>query len=366
MSRAPAESPGGRRHALVATALVIGVALLILPVVFADGRRLLEIVSGVRPSSLAGLCALTLLSYGAMSRSYQGIADAAGVHLGLRDWMRITLVSNTANNLVTTAGLSGFAVRMFLLAQQGVPSGRAVLISLVQTFLTNLSLLAFILLGFATLVAHRYLMGGALAAAAAVVVTLTAVLAFALALVLHRDLRRRTLFAIADGTHRGLRRLVPRWSPGRLRLWRLQHNLNEGFEFLLARKDRIIAPAAWITLDWILTLTILWAAFRAVGHPVPAGLVVVGFAVGICLSFASVVPGGLGIMETSMTAVFVSLSVPLEPAVVAVLIFRLVYYVLPLCLSLFLFHGIMGQVTRAAGAAAWSQAHGFDSSGPRR
>lgn len=366
MSLAPAEPVGGRRRALVAVALAGGIALLVLPVVFSDGQRLLEIVRGLRVLDLVVLCVLTLLSYGAMSRSYQGIAEAAGAQLSFRDWIRITLVSNTANYLVTTAGLSGFAVRMYLLAQQGVPPGRAVLISFVQTFLTNLTLLAFILLGFATLVAHHYLPGGTLVGAGVVLATLTATLVYAAVLVLNRDLRRRTLFAVADGAHRLLRRLSPRWTPGRLRLWRFQHNLNEGFDFLLARKDRIIAPTLWITLDWVLTIAILWAAFRAVGHPVPPGIVVVGFAVGVCVSFASLVPGGLGIMESSMTAVFVSLSVPLEPAVVAVLIFRLVYYVLPLCLSLFLFHGLMGQVARAATSAAWSGAQGFDSPAPRR
>ena len=351
---------------LVAAALAGGIALLAVTVAFSDGRQLLESVSGVRPQVLAALMLLTVLSYLAMSRSYQGIACAAGTDLSFREWLRITLVSNTANYLVTTAGLSGFAVRMYLLSQQGVRPGRAVLISLVQTFLTNLSLLAFILLGFATLVARHYLPEGTLIGASAVVAMLTATLAYAAILVLHRDLRRRTLFAAADGIHRLLRRISPRWTPGRLKLWRLQHNVNEGFDFLLARKDRIIAPTLWITLDWVLTLAILWAAFRAVGYPVAPGIVIVGFAVGQCVSLASLVPGGLGVMESSMTAVFVSLGVPLEPALVAALIFRLVYYVLPLLLSLFLFHGLMGQVARAASAAAWSGAQGFDSPAPRR
>jgi uncharacterized protein (TIRG00374 family) len=363
---APPEASGTRRRALVAAALAAGVALLVLPVAFSDGRRLLETIRSVRATELAASAILTLLSYLAMSRSYQGIACAAGVDLPFRAWARITLVSNTANYLVTTAGLSGFAVRMYLLAQRGVRPGRAVLISLVQTFLTNLTLLAFILLGFATLVARHYLPEGTLIGASVVLATLSATLLYAAVLVLHRDLRRRTLFVVADRMHRVLRRLSPRWTPGRLKLWRFQHNLNEGFDFLLSRKDRIIAPTAWITLDWVLTLAILWAAFRAVGHPVPVGIVIVGFAVGICVSLASLVPGGLGIMESSMTAVFVSLGVPLEPSVVAVLIFRLVYYVLPLCVSLFVFHGLMGQVARAAGAAAWSGAQGFDSSAPRR
>jgi uncharacterized membrane protein YbhN (UPF0104 family) len=250
---APAEPAGGKRRVLFGAALAGGVALLVLPVAFSDGRKLLEVLSSVRIEGLTAAVILTVLSYLAMSRSYQGIACAAGEDLPFRQWVRITLVSNTANYLVTTAGLSGFAVRMYLLSQKGVRAGQAVLISLVQTFLTNLTLLAFILLGFATLVARHYLPEGTLVGVSAVLVMLTAILAWAAVLVVRRDLRRRTLFRTADGLHRILRRVSPRWTPGRLKLWRFQHNLNEGFDFLLARKDRIVAPTAWITFDWVLT-----------------------------------------------------------------------------------------------------------------
>ena len=47
-----------------------------------------------------------------------------------------------------------------------------------------------------------------------------------------------------------------------------------------------------------------------------------------------------------MTAVFVSLKVPLEASVLAVLIFRLTYQVIPLVVSLFLFHGLVRQAIR--------------------
>jgi len=80
--------------------------------------------------------------------------------------------------------------------------------------------------------------------------------------------------------------------------------------------------------------------------------VVIGFGVGILFSLVSLVPGGLGVMEGSMTAVFVSLSVPLEPAVVAVLIFRLVYYVMPLLVSVVFFHGVMLQAARGVASSA--------------
>jgi glycosyltransferase 2 family protein len=291
----------------------------------------------------------TVFSYVAMSRSYQGIADAAECVLSFRDWVRITLVSNTANLLVTSAGLSGFAVRMYLLAQRGVPSGRAVLISLVQTFLTNFTLLLFILLGFVALLLKPDMPPVVIAAASAGVAGFAAVLAWGVVLVYRRRLRRRTLFFVADAGHRLLRRLAPRWTPGRVKLWRFQHNLNQGLEFLLARKERMWLPTCWILIDWLMMIGILWAAFLAVDYPISPPLVVIGFAVGICLTLVPLVPGGLGVMDFSMTGVFVSMSVPLERAAVAVLIYRCAYYVLPLLTSLFLFPGVMRQATHVIG-----------------
>ncbi|HJQ85808.1 MAG TPA: flippase-like domain-containing protein [Candidatus Binatia bacterium] len=327
-----------------------------------DTPTLVRTAAAIDPIAFVLPVVLTVLSYAAMSRSYQQIADAAGCHIRFLAWLRITFVSNTVNYLVTTAGLSGFAVRMFLLSQRGVRSGRAVLISLVQTFLTNFTLLLFILIGFASLVLRHSLPVPALVVASLAVVVFAGVLTWAVVLMYNRRLRRRTLFFIADAAHRILRRVVPRWTPGRVRLWRFQHNLNDGLEFLLARKDRMLFPAAWIMLDWVLTIAILWAAFRAVNYPIPPGLVMVGFAVGICLSLISFVPGGLGVMEGSMTAVFTSLGVPFENAFLAVLIFRVAYYVLPLLTSFVLFHGVMLQAAHVV--ATRSRAPRFDTSLP--
>src|SRR5262249_34131078 len=131
-----------------------------------------------------------------------------------------------------------------------------------------------------------------------------------------------------------------------------QHNLDRGIEFLIARRAGMVSPTAWITFDWVLTSGILWAAFRAVQHPLSLGLVMVGFGVGLFFSLVSFIPGGLGIMEGSMTAgsmpaVFVSLGRPLQKALVSVLIFRLSYHLIPLVVSVFLFHGVFRAAQRS-------------------
>ena len=335
-------------------AVAIGLGLILMLVLVSDSKKLLETASNISPVALALPMALSVLSYAAMARSYQGIADVAGRHLPYRDWLRITFVSNTANFLVTSAGLSGFAVRMLLLAQHGVSSGRAVLISLVQTFLTNFTLLFFILGGMVTLVVRKHVGGFLLAAAAGAVLAFGVLLVFALVLAVRPALRRRTLLRLAVIVHRLGRRFAPSWTPRLGRLGKFQHNLDQGLDFLLKRKARMVAPTCWILFDWVLTVGVLWAAFWAVDNPLPVSVVIMGFGVGLFFALIPITPGGLGVMEGTMTAVFVSLKVPTTSAVAAVLIFRLTYQLIPLAVTLLMFRGLVRQALRQLGSGARS------------
>jgi hypothetical protein len=336
----------------VVAAIAIGVGAILVLALWTDGQKFLEAAARVDPAALAVPMLLSLLSYAAMARSYQGIADVAGRHLPFRDWLRITFVSNTANNLVVSAGLSGFAVRMLLLSQHGVSSGRAVLISLVQTFITNFTLLFVILGGIVTLVIRKHIGGLPLFFAVAAVVGFAVVLVFVLVLAVRPALRRRTLLRLTVTVHALGKRFVPSRTPRRAKLARFQRNLNQGFDFLLKRKNGMTAPTCWILFDWILTIGVLWTAFWVVSYPLPLSVVVMGFGVGLLVQLMSFVPGGVGVMEGAMTAVFVSLKVPKETALLAVLIFRLTYQVVPLAMSLLLFHGVVRQALRQSSGGA--------------
>jgi glycosyltransferase 2 family protein len=343
----------GSRVAVVVAVAVVIAAYLVL-VLLSDLNKLREAAASVHPAALLLPLLLSLLSYATMARSYQGIADVAGRHLSFREWLRITFVSNTANNLVTSAGLSGFAVRMLLLSQQGVSSGRAVLISLVQTFLTNFTLLIFILGGMITLVVRKHIGGTLLLVAIAAVVGFALLLCIAFVFATRPALRRRTLVRTTLTLHAIGRRIAPSWTPRRGRLGRLQRNLDQGLDFLLRRKERMVVPTGWILFDWVLTVGVLWASFWAVEAPLPLSVIMMGFGVGLFVSLVSFVPGGLGIMEGAMTMVFVKILkvVTLEKAFVAVLIFRLTYQVVPLVVSLFLFHGLVRQALRQVAAGS--------------
>ncbi|MBI3784438.1 MAG: flippase-like domain-containing protein [Deltaproteobacteria bacterium] len=337
---------GSRSH-LVSWAFVLGLVALAGIFAMSDMRAMWEAATDTDVRLLPVPFVCGLLSFLAMALSYQGIADAAGAHVPFWEMLKITFVANTANYLVTTGGLSGFAVRMYFFTRLRISSGTAVIISLVQTLVTNFVLLLFVVTGFVYLLRTHELHGFALGTTAALLTFFILATIVAVFLLIHRELRRRTLFFLAEVAHWLLHRFLPHRKLGRVRIWRFQRNLNRGIEFLLARKRRMILPTLWIVIDWFVTLFILYSAFVVVRYPIPMSFVIVGFAVGVVLSLVSFVPGGLGIMEGSMAAIFASLSVPFETAVVAVLIFRLAYYLLPLVISLFFFRRMLLQGTRA-------------------
>lgn len=330
-----------RRSNWVRLAIVVGVLAFAAVFAFTDLRELWRTFTEANPWLLPLPIVCVVLSYLTMARSYQGISVAAGYPVPFWEMLKITVVANAVNYLLATGGLSGFAVRMYFFTKLSMPSSSAVLVSLAQTFLTNATLFLFIALGFVYLIAAGDLTGYAFAATSVLMLFFVAAAIVAVVLLFHSRWRRRTLFCLAQLAHVLLRRLSPHRAPARTHLWRYQFNLNRGIEFLLERKRQMWAPLFYIIADWILTILILHTAFLTLRHPVNFGYVVVGFAVGIVLTFVTIIPGGLGVMEGSTAAMFASFGVPFETAVLAVLLFRLVYSLLPLLVSLFFLHGML-------------------------
>jgi uncharacterized protein (TIRG00374 family) len=356
MSKAPQPSeeraaggslPVSSSH-LASWAVLVGVGALLLLFAYSDLGELWRVTTAINPGLLAIPFFFALASYVTMSLSYEGIAHASGARVPFWEMFKVTIVGNTVNYLVTTGGLSGFAVRMYFFIRMGISSDTAVIISLIQTFITNVVLLLCVVFGFGYLLFSRDVQGVVFGAMSAFLAASLLATAVALMLLWNRELRRRTLFVLAEMSNSFLHRFLPSRKPARVKIWRFQRNLNRGIEFLMRRKRHMIIPTLWIVGDWAATILILYSAFWITGTPIALSVVIVGFSIGIVLSFVSFVPGGLGIMESSMAAIFVSLSVPLETAVVAVLIFRVAYYVLPMVISAFFFRNMLVQGTREA------------------
>ena len=336
------ESEGsGQKRKLVAALFTVLLAAGGLAYFASDGRALLAAASDISWPATALPVAATIASYALMAASYEGIARAAQTPIGFAAMHRITYVSNTINYVVSTGGISGFAVRMYFFRQHDIPLGRAVTISFAQGLLTNLTLMFFLVAGFGFLLSHDSLSPAALTSAAIALVLFAGITLLLVGLLVHEGGRRKTLLGICGAVRSvALRFLGEDRAPARFAVLRLAHNIDDGLAFMLRNRRAMVAPTAYIIADWFMTLLVLWGCFYAVGQDVPFPLVAVGFAIGILSSLVSITPAGLGIMESAVTTIFVTLGTPLEPTIIAVLLFRLSFYALPFAMSVLFFHGM--------------------------
>ena len=330
-----------RRGIVVMTILLVAVYTYMMAT--AGGRNLLDALYDLQPHLLFLPVLATLLSYVTMSLSYSGITRAAGSTIGNLDMLRITFVANTANYVLPTGGLSGFALRMVMLNKKGISAGRAVLISFTQTLLTNLMLMVFIVYGLIYLVLTRSLDAITVVLVGVVITGLTAFLGGCLAMVYRESLRTRFLASASALTERLLHR-AGRFERFSARAERFFVHIDEGMQFFASQPRAMIGPLIWIFLDWVFTIGVLYVAFYSIGSSVTYGQVVVAFSVGIVFAVVSFVPGGVGILEVALSEMFESGGVPKAESVLAILIFRISFYVIPVILSVVLARGAFAEV----------------------
>jgi phosphatidylglycerol lysyltransferase len=104
-----------------------------------------------------------------------------------------------------------------------------------------------------------------------------------------------------------------------------------GFELALPRPGIALAQLVVSVVDWLLAGSVLHALLPA--HSVGLGPLMAAFVAAQILALVSHVPGGLGVFETSMV---VLLRGSIDPGVLlsALVLFRAVYYLVPLALAM--------------------------------
>jgi uncharacterized protein (TIRG00374 family) len=122
-------------------------------------------------------------------------------------------------------------------------------------------------------------------------------------------------------------------------------SLAAGVIALRRRPAVLLAVILLVAVDWLASALALGYCFEALGRPLAPGVLFTGFVIGTMAGVVSMVPGGLGVLEGSMAGIFALLGVPFGRAVLAVILFRAVYYFLPYVFSLG-FYGLMAKATR--------------------
>jgi uncharacterized protein (TIRG00374 family) len=298
----------------------------------------------------------TAVSYGCLSYSFAMVSEIFGVRMGRRDLFEIGFVSYALSHMVTSGGMAGYSLRVLLIKRRGLPVRDVLAASFFHSTLNNLLLFVLVPVGFVYLLTNRSL-SGSTAVGVAIVASLLLLLVLLVATVFFVEtFRAAALGAVEVAWRKVTRRNIEH------HLKDLDSALSRGTIAIRNRPAALVSPLVLVVADWASAVTALGFCFGALGSPVGPGVLLAGFSIGVVVGLLSMVPGGLGVQEGSMAAVYALLGVPLEQAVLAAILFRAVYYLAPFLVSLGFYRRLIRGESKLAPAAAAVAVDPVDSS----
>ena len=271
-----------------------------------DFHALHETIRRIPLGWLLGLQVLGLVAVFEMTLYDWWLSRRLRLDLPLPRLVRYSWVANTMNNLIGLSGLAGSGIRLLLLTRDGVPARTASLYSgvIMLSVPVGLSVLA----PLALLPIHTDLLPGVLPAWAvwAILIAYAAYLPVFLALATSRAILHRVL----SGDNR--------------------LGLGGG-----------LALVGISVLDWLLAVAVAWCCLAASGAPVDPLTFLTAFTFAATLGVLSLIPGGIGVFDASLLAMLTRAGTSPETAAAGLLVFRLVYYLVPWLIGLYLGSGLL-------------------------
>jgi glycosyltransferase 2 family protein len=311
---------------LLAIAILIGVAMAAV-----DAGEAARILRNADWRWLAVVLLWTAGSYLCLSTAYAFINRIFGIGLPTRALLEIGFLSFALNNLFSFGGLAGYSARVYLMRRRGLRAGDVLGASLIHAYLNHLVMMTLLPAGLLYLLVNHPL-GRTRTLELSLATGLAMVLVILVTLLLFRDRARSWT---AEQLGRTAKRCLGVDLHAPLRS--LDERLSRAVSAIRRRPASLGVPAALVLGDWGLSAAALGACFSALGSPLHPGVLLTGFAIGVIAGVVSMIPGGLGVQEGSMTGTFVLLGVKSETALLAAVLFRLLYYVVPFSLSLIVY-----------------------------
>ena len=328
-------------HPRVVIGIVLALVLVGLLVVVLDWRQVHKILGETDWKLVPAALLFTAVSYTCLSFGFATANRVFGIRMGWRDLTEIGFVSSILNHLLSAGGAAGYSVRFLLMGEQGASLRDIVAASLFNSYLDSLGMLALLPIGLGYLFVRHPLAPGATAAVGIAAVLLVILFFLATAMVFVPSLRTGVLRGLSkvgrELTHRDLSATLDNFDA----------TMTQGVKALKTRPLWLVLMVALVVADWSACIAALWFCFDALGDPISLGVLLTGFALGVTAGILSMVPGGLGVQEGSMAGLYALLGVPLQRAVLAAILFRVVYYLIPYLVSLGFYWRLLRQVGHA-------------------
>ena len=266
---------------------------------------------------------LTFFSYAFYSYGYAVVSQMLEIRMRKRELAEVCFISTVVNHVLTTGGVVGYSLRYLLMNMYKVSFKDVISSSIFHVYLTSLDMLTFLPLSFIYLMVNATVPQGAAIALGLMTLIFTLVLILTTALVLVPSIRQPIINLLARLAMKILRRDYKPW------LTQLDESLTLGRHAIRTRPLLLVWVMVLTLADFVCSIAAMGFIFKALGTSVTPGVLVTGYVIGIMAGLLSMVPGGFGIQEASMAGIYALLGVPVEVAILAAILFRFLYYIIP-------------------------------------
>jgi uncharacterized protein (TIRG00374 family) len=306
--------------------ILLGLAVhLILPQI-TTLEHSYQVIKGMLPWAIALAIAAQAISYLGSGYLLKALVDISGNRLSVWRGTLITLAG--ASFGMVAGGMVGSAAAIYRWMQkEQVKPEAATLAGTIPGLFNNIVLVTVSLVGLVhLLLVHQLtrLQGISFAVILAVLLGLIGMLVW--------GLRER------DSLRTWTERLARRWSKFRRQEYQPEKTdswlagLFNAADLLLAGGWR--GPLLGSALNVAFDMLTLYFLFIAAGHRVSLGVLLTGYGLPLLLGkMAFMVPGGVGVIESTMASLYSGLGVPNAVTVVVVLVYRILSFWLPLLLG---------------------------------
>jgi uncharacterized protein (TIRG00374 family) len=305
----------------ILTLALLGLGIHLLAPQFAALPHLTEVLRTLAWPWLAGAVLLQVASYLGTGYLLIALTASPSVRLSLGRAVAIALASGSVG-MVAGGVVGTSAAEARWLRLNGVAEEDAAMAGPLVVQLNNMAMVAAATIGLVHLLVKHQLAAIQIVGFALVLV---AIVAGTAAIVIGRRQPERLIAAvnrlvlpIARALHRPLQpeqvsrrveRILDSWNRHLGRQWQ--------------------RPVAGALANLGFDMLCLLALFAAARHPVSLGVLLVGYGLPLLLGKISVLPGGVGVVELTMTALYVGMGVPRPVLVVVVLVYRFLSFWLP-------------------------------------
>ena len=338
---APGADRKSRRNATLQIAVLVVLFGVLVAAVAADWANARRVLRAADWRLLAPALAMTALSYLCASAAYAQAVRVFGVAGRTTRRLLAGFVSMAVNNLITLGG-AGYAVGAILLRDRDTGLRDIAAASAFNSYLYFAVGTTCLPLSLLYVIVGRHLPQRA-EAGLVLVVTLGCMLAVLVNLAVFLPRFRSGLLRFLGRAFRRLARLDVE-----SRLTAFDGSLTRGLASLRARPVRLVGLLAAIIGDWLFCAAAVWFCFAALGIRLHAGVMLSGFFIAIAAGALSMLPGGMGVQDGSMAGVYALLGVPFGPALLAAVLFRVTYYLIPFAFGLAVYGRLIRTVSHSA------------------